>query len=107
MYQVIGIVTWKSREAGNRAHRTLIHRVLDRWEEISPPGAQAFITRCSDTQTIFTTLFPSSEGVADDPLRKRFRRIARSIAKDFMDDAEFVLLDGDVVERRTKNDPDL
>ena len=102
MYQVVGVITWKNREAGDEAHQTLIPRALDRWEEISPPGAQAFVTRCSNTKTIFTTLFPSSEGVVDDPERQKFRRIAQAVAKDFMDDAEFVLLEGDVTESRAR-----
>jgi hypothetical protein len=102
MYQVVGVITWKTREAGNKGHKTLIPRALDRWEEISPPGAQAFVTRCSDTQTVFTTLFPSSEGVVGDLERQKFRRIAKAVIRDLMDRAEFVLLEGDVSESRTK-----
>ena len=58
MYQVVGVITWKTREAGNKGHKTLIPRALDRWEEISPPGAQAFVTRCSDTPTFFYDPLP-------------------------------------------------
>ena len=61
MYQVIGIANWRGKEAGDEAHRTLIPHALDRWEEMTPQGARAFIARCSGTETTFTALFPSSE----------------------------------------------
>ncbi len=100
MYQVVGIVTWRSPEAGDKAHETLIPRALDRWEEISSPGAQAYVTRCSSTQTIFTALFPSAEGVVNDPQREKFRRVIQAVAKDFTDDSELVILEGEVVASR-------
>ena len=100
MYQVVGIVTWRSPDAGDKAHKTLIPNALDRWEEISSSGAQAYVTRCSDTQTIFTALFPSAQGVVDNPQRQKFRRIFQAIAKDFTGDAEIVLSEGEVVLSR-------
>ncbi len=100
MYQVVGIVTWRNPDAGDKAHDTLIPRALDRWEEISSPGAQAYVTRCSNTQTIFTALFPSAQGVVDNPQRQKFRRIFQAIAKDFTDDSKIVLSEGEVVASR-------
>ena len=101
MYQVVGIMTWQTERAGNTAHRKLIPRALDRWEEISPPGALAFISRCSKTKTIFTTLFPISEGVENDQKRKKYQRIVQTVARDFMDDGEFLWLEGNITARRT------
>ncbi len=101
MYQVISIANWRSKEAGDEAHRTLIPRALDRWEEMAPQGAQAFVARCSDTETTFTALFPSSEGVVDNPQRDRFRRIVGAVAKDFTGGAKLTILEGEVVDGRT------
>ena len=102
MHQIVGIFTWRSREAGDKAHETLVPRALDRWEEISLPGAQAFVTRCSSTQTIVTALFPSAEGVVHDPQREKFRRVVQAVAKDFTDESEFVLLEGEVIASRIR-----
>ncbi len=100
MHQVISIFTWRNQEAGDKAHETLVPRALDRWEEISLPGAQAFVTRCSETQTIITALLPSPEGGVNDSQREKFRRIVQAVAKDFTDDSGLVLLEGEVMASR-------
>ncbi len=102
MYQVIGIANWSSKEMGDEAHRTLIPRALDRWEEMAPQGAQALVTRCSETETTFTALFPSSEGVVGDTQRDKFRRIVGAVAKDFTGGAKLTILEGEVVDGRTR-----
>ena len=101
VYQVISIVNWRDQAAGDEAHQTMIPRMLDRWEELAPPGAQAFVTRCSDTETTFTALFPSGEGIADDPQRQKLRRIVRAVMRDMTAEGELRILEGEVVANRT------
>ena len=102
MYQITYLVDWRSRESGDEAHATLIPRAIDRWEELAPDGARAYVARCSDTQTIWTSLFPTSDGITDDPSRTRFRRVVLTIAKEFMSQSEPVIFEGPVVESRTR-----
>ena len=101
MYQIISIVNWKNSTFSIRAHDKLIPRILDRWEEMSPPGAQAFVAKLSDTKTSFTALFPSSEDILHDKQRIKFRRIVQSVIRDLVDDGKVEILEGEVVEMRT------
>ncbi len=103
MYQVISIVNWKNSAAGIQAHNTVVPRAVDRWEEMAPPGAQAFIAKLSDTQTSFTALFPSSDDVLNDQRRKKFRRIVQTVIRDLVKDGKVEIFEGEVVEMRTGN----
>ncbi len=102
MYQITCLFEWRSREAGDEAHATLLLRALDRWEELAPEGAKVYVARCSDTQTIWTSLFPTSDGITEDPKRNRSRSIVLAIAKDFMGQSEPVIMEGPVVESRVR-----
>ena len=102
MYQVISIVNWRNQAAGDEAHQTMIPRILDRWEELAPLGAQAFVARCSGTETTFTALFPSGEDIADDTQRQKLRRIVRAVMRDMTTDGELRILEGEVVANRIR-----
>ncbi len=102
MYQVICIVNWQNRNAGNEAHEKLIPRILDRWEEIAPSGAQAFVARCSDTKSAFTAIFPSPDGIADDPERNRFRRVVGAVIRDWSADTKLEIVEGKIVASRVR-----
>ena len=72
----------------------------DRWEEMAPPGAEAFVAKLSDTQTSFTALFPTSDGVLNDQKREKIRRIIKSVIKDLVKDGKVEIYEGEVVESR-------
>ena len=101
MYQVISIVNWKNSAAGIQAHDSVIPRILDRWEEMSPPGAQAYVAKLSDTKTSFTALFPSSDDLLDDGQRLKFRRIVQSVIRNLVEDGKVEIFEGEVVDMRT------
>ena len=103
MYQFTYLLEWRSREAGDKAHATLILRALDRWEELAPKGSKVYVVRCSDTQTIWTSFFPNSEGLMDDSKRERSRRVVFAVAKDFMRNPEPIIFEGEVVESRSND----
>ena len=102
MYQVMSIINWRSKEVGDKAHRTIIPHILDRWEEGAPLGSQAFVARCSDTQTTFSALFPLSEEIANDPKRKKMRLLINAVMKESIADERLVILEGEIVENRTR-----